>query len=533
MTTDLAVPLAPHVYRADAHPAALYLAHLQGAGRATMASTVERLARVTSGGAIGAETFPWHLLRYEHTTLIWTRLHDQKPPPAPATIRKYLAALRGVLKECWRLGLMAAEDYQRVIDLPRVRGETLPAGRDLSKDEVAALILALPADTPEWIRDRAILSVFVLTGVRLDELVQLDVSALRGDVLRVRGKGNVEREIPLAEGVTVALGAWLRIRGKTPGPLFTSFAQGVAKPHTRVGASAIRRILDTAALAAGVDRFTPHDLRRTFATRSLDEGSDISIVQKLMGHKSVRTTTQYDRRDAGPKRAAVDRLSAAFGAAGQDASGPKLSIDEIFGARAVATIEELHRFAGSKLLNDAIEAGFVRCTTVRLPEEEFAAEFLVQFSGGPDHKKLCATGARWIEAHDLLWGCRRNQCRYESGGISDVMAVDRSIAVECGKTEPSKIVLAVDVKMRVLFIPFRWRFQTPVAYGFLFERTDKPNDDVLREITERCRRNEGAFHGTKNLKLAQRRGPVPEERVKAYARQILGPHFHDPDDPTS
>jgi hypothetical protein len=306
--------------------------------------------------------------------------------------------------------------------------------------------------------------------------------------------------------------------------------EDVPQPHKRVRDAAIRSVIESAAVAAGIPRLTPHDLRRTFATRSLDAGSDLSLVQKLMGHRNVRTTTQYDRRDVGPKREAVEKLAGAYNIA-MGPSGPQLSIDEIFGARIVATMEELHRFGGCRLLSDAVEGGFIRYAPVRLNEEPFAPDFLRQFSGGPDHKILCALGARWIEARGLLWGSRRNQCKYEAGGVADVMSTDRTIAIECGRTEPTKIVLALHHGMKtVLYIPFRWDLRTPSPYGFIFQRTDQESDARLTEIVARCKRNEDAFQGTRNITVAQRNGPIPASRVKAYAKQILGPHFRDPDE---
>jgi hypothetical protein len=85
----------------------------------------------------------WSALHYQHTGAIRAKLLDRY---APATVNKMLSALRGVLKECWRLGQISAEDYQRAADLEAVKGKTLPAGRDLQAGEIAVSVGAVVAD---------------------------------------------------------------------------------------------------------------------------------------------------------------------------------------------------------------------------------------------------------------------------------------------------------------------------------------------------------------------------------------------------
>ena len=109
-----------------------------------MAEALERIARIASGGALDAVALPWHLLRYQHVTAIRTALMEcvserTGKPLGPATVNKALSALRGVLKEAWRLGLMNAEDLARATDFAPVRGSTVLRGRALASHEVAAL----------------------------------------------------------------------------------------------------------------------------------------------------------------------------------------------------------------------------------------------------------------------------------------------------------------------------------------------------------------------------------------------------------
>ena len=129
MTTTGLEMVAAATRPADRHPAPVYLAHLAPGSRRTMRQALEVIADLVSGGQIGAQALPWAQLRYQHTQAIRAALAERY---SPSTANKMLSALRGVLKEAWRLGLLDAESYQRAADLPAVRGSTLPAGRALS-----------------------------------------------------------------------------------------------------------------------------------------------------------------------------------------------------------------------------------------------------------------------------------------------------------------------------------------------------------------------------------------------------------------
>jgi len=115
---------------ADRHPAKVYLASLAPGSRRTMRGALDVVAGLLTSGRRTAETLPWHQLRYQHTTAIRTVLMERY---APGTANKMLAALRGVLKAAWRLGLMTAEDHHRTRDIPSIQGMVLPRGRALSR----------------------------------------------------------------------------------------------------------------------------------------------------------------------------------------------------------------------------------------------------------------------------------------------------------------------------------------------------------------------------------------------------------------
>jgi len=307
MTTKYRVP-------ADRHAAKIYLAHLAEGSRRTMRHALDTIAGLLTSGACDAASLPWPQLRYQHTTAVRSALADRY---APAMVNKMLAALRGVLKECWRLGQMAAEDYHRAVDLPAVRGKTLPRGRALSGGELRALFeTCAEDDTPAGARDGAMLALLYGAGLRRSELAGLERSDYDRETgeLRIRGKGRKERTAYATNGSQDALEAWLTFRGDQPGPLFCPINKGgrLSVGQGMTDQAVLYRVRKRAE-QAGVPRFTPHDLRRSFISDLLDQGADIVTVQQMAGHASVSTTGAYDRRGEAAKRKAAELLYIPFG----------------------------------------------------------------------------------------------------------------------------------------------------------------------------------------------------------------------------
>ena len=150
---------------AHRHPAFVYLARLAPGSRRTMRQALDIMASFVSGGVLDAETMRWDTLRYTHTTAVRSVLAERY---ASSTANKMLAALRGVLREAWRLGLMDAETYRRASDLPCIRGERLPRGRALTTGELRSLFRVCGDDpTPAGRRDAAMLAVLYGAAVGL------------------------------------------------------------------------------------------------------------------------------------------------------------------------------------------------------------------------------------------------------------------------------------------------------------------------------------------------------------------------------
>lgn len=301
-------PLPP-----DQHPAAVYLARLAPGSRRTMGEALETIAGLLTTYKLDMRTLDWGALRYQHTAAIRAMLAALY---APATANKMLAALRGVLREAWRLGQMGADEYGRAADLPSVRGETLPRGRALGKDELGALFRACAADhSPAGRRDAALLGVLYGCGLRRSELVALDFGDYEpttGALRVTAGKGNKGRVSYVTGGSKTALAAWLGVRGISPGSLFCPINKGGKLHIRRMTDQAVRKILNKRATEGGVAQFSPHDLRRTMIGDLLDAGADISTVQRLAGHANVTTTARYDRRGEATKRKAAELLDVPY-----------------------------------------------------------------------------------------------------------------------------------------------------------------------------------------------------------------------------
>lgn len=310
---DFGVMILPTARAGADHPAAVYIARLAPGSRRTIYSALERMAGLLSGNRANIWTLHWAGLRYQHTAALRALLATQL---APATTNKYLAALRGVLKEAWRLGQMSAEDYRRAADLPSVRAVTLLRGRALEGGELQALFRVCAADrSPAGRRDAALLSILYGAGLRRSEAVALDAADYdpASGALTIRaGKGRKARVAYAGRGTSGALEAWLQARGAHPGALFCSFTKSGRVRQRRMSDDAVRYILQTRAREAGVQSFSPHDLRRSFIGDLLDAGADISTVQRLAGHANVATTSHYDRRGERAKRRAADLLHVPF-----------------------------------------------------------------------------------------------------------------------------------------------------------------------------------------------------------------------------
>jgi integrase len=269
--------------------------------------------RDIAGRDVRCLVVPWGSLRYQHTVAIRAELQDGC---APATANKLLAALRRVLREARRLGQISADDYDQAVDIRNIRGTRLPSGRALSDGEVAALMRMCAEDrTSAGARDAAIIALLRGTGMRRSEVAALDLAdydPATGALTIRSSKGNKDRLTYVANGPQAALDEWLLARGSASGPLFYGVTKSGRLVVRRLAAQAIAVICAARATEAGIQSFTPHDMRRTFISGLLDAGADIATVQKLAGHEDPATTARYDRRGEAAKQRAVQLVHVPF-----------------------------------------------------------------------------------------------------------------------------------------------------------------------------------------------------------------------------
>ncbi len=154
-------------------------------------------------------------------------------------------------------------------------------------------------DSLQALRDRALVEFLYGTGIRVGELVALDVRDVEvpGAQVRVVGKGRKERVVPIPKYTLAVLSEWIAARTR-PGvlaePLFISLRRGREGEVRRLGDRDVRRLLSQRARAAGIaDRVHPHRLRHSYATHLLDMGADLREIQELLGHTSLSTTQKY------------------------------------------------------------------------------------------------------------------------------------------------------------------------------------------------------------------------------------------------
>lgn len=216
---------------------------------------------------------------------------------APATVARKLAAIRGLYGYLVRTEKAGANPAE-LVSSPK-RGEKLP--KVLTTEQMRSLLERIPARTPLELRDRAMLELAYSCGLRCEEIVNLDVGALdyETEQLRVLGKGNKERLLPVGEPAQRALRRYLDKGRRALAVDPREPALFLSKSGRRLSNSDVTRRLGLwtreAALAAGV---SPHSLRHSFATHLLEGGADLRTIQELLGHASISTTQVYTRVDA-------------------------------------------------------------------------------------------------------------------------------------------------------------------------------------------------------------------------------------------
>ncbi|MFQ5471502.1 MAG: site-specific tyrosine recombinase/integron integrase [Dehalococcoidia bacterium] len=210
---------------------------------------------------------------------------------ATASVTRKVSTIRGFYKFLVREGKIESSPITGLVAPKRER--RLPV--ILRKEHLTALIEAANEDTPQSIRNRAILELTYAAGVRLSEIVGLNVHHVDFDErsILVRGKGNKERIVLFGDPADAAIRRYLSdVRPTLAQP--QEEALFVNRNGTRLSGRSVQQIVRKHALKAGLDqRVFPHLLRHSFATHLLDGGAELRVVQELLGHASASTTQIY------------------------------------------------------------------------------------------------------------------------------------------------------------------------------------------------------------------------------------------------
>ena len=256
----------------------------RGLSPLTVAAYRRDLAQFAAGAGLGWRTDPEPVRDFVNGL--------RRAGRRPSTQARKVAAIRSFYGFALREGL-AQRDVAALLDAPRP-GSYLPDV--LGADEVARILDAPPADEPVGIRDRAILELLYACGLRVSELTGLETDRLDlpGLQVRVIGKGNRERRVPMGEEARERLHRYL----SGPRAAWTarrpSGAVFVSQRGARLARESVYRLVRRWALAAGITaRVTPHTFRHSFATHLLEGGADLRVVQTLLGHASISTTQLY------------------------------------------------------------------------------------------------------------------------------------------------------------------------------------------------------------------------------------------------
>ena len=273
----------------------LYLATERGLSVNYQISTrasLERFATWAGGHGTGipAEVTLTHLREFLSV--------EKKRGLSVTSIKLEAVALRIFFRFLTARGLIASDPAEK-LPIPRIPG-TLP--QPLSQEYVARLVTAPSGDTPLELRDRALLELLYACGLRIAEACSVPLEGLDedGGVLRVTGKGNKTRLVPVGRAALDALQAYLT-RGR---PKLLSIRSGAAiflsvRGHPLTPAR-IWQLVRQYARRAGIEEpVHPHQLRHSFATHLLNGGADLRIIQEMLGHASIATTQIYTQVDRG------------------------------------------------------------------------------------------------------------------------------------------------------------------------------------------------------------------------------------------
>lgn len=232
------------------------------------------------------------LIKVERSQILDYLAYRGKLGTKSRSAARLLSSIKRFYQYCVREQIIREDPSDR-IDAPKL-GRSLP--KFLSEDEVEALLDAPDLKDPIGVRDRTMLELLYATGLRVSELVALKTGQinLRQGVVRIQGKGNKERLVPLGQEAISWLEKYLKDARKQIAPEFSSDYVFTTRRQSAMTRQAFWYLIKRYARKVGIKKhLTPHTLRHCFATHLLNHGADLRVVQMLLGHSDLSTTQIY------------------------------------------------------------------------------------------------------------------------------------------------------------------------------------------------------------------------------------------------
>ncbi|MFY8328776.1 tyrosine-type recombinase/integrase [Pseudoalteromonas sp. ZZD1] len=291
-------------------PTECYLNNLAPTGRKAVISLIKSVKK-TLLLTEKLAALPLHKLSFEQLSKLKQSLVLNNK--SARTIQLTFQVIKAIAKTAFLMNLIEQHELEKfnVLKLPHI--EPSLKGKSLTATQLKSM-LKQPCTPPSVInvRDIALLALMAGAGLRRSEVSALKLSDFSIDdqlVVIHKGKGNRTRTQYLPVWVLESLSSWLTVRGKNEGPLFCVVLNGKVIQARGISPETIYSVVTARTRHALGEKFTPHDMRRTYISSLLANGVDISTVSKLAGHNSILTTQLYDKRGADSLRRAVNTLS--------------------------------------------------------------------------------------------------------------------------------------------------------------------------------------------------------------------------------
>jgi len=276
------------------------LEYLSSFGSERSRTTMRSCIRIFLSAALKADKgFTWDSLTDAKVT---AAMSPMQRTASPSTVNTILCGVRGVAERLWIDGRIDPRIWKFISMIKKARGSRMARGRMLKPEELKRLFAYCdrPQATFRDLRDAAIFAAMAYCGLRRSEVAGLRCENVVLDgpdpCLRLIGKGNKERIVPLPPEACRRMRAWRELRGTQGGFFFLAMTQGEAVLPRGLSQQTIYQICKTTAAKASIEDWSPHDLRRTCASALIAHGIDITTVRDWLGHSSITSTQLYDKR---------------------------------------------------------------------------------------------------------------------------------------------------------------------------------------------------------------------------------------------